>query len=1165
MKAQALLPKHPGRLTIAGVPEGYDAPFLARLVRSAAQRVPAAHLHVARDDSRMAQLAAGLAFFAPEIEVLAFPAWDCLPYDRVSPHRDIVSARIDTLTRLAAPAPEPDRPRIVLTTVSALLQLVPAPASFEGTVLELSAGLAIAQDKLVGFLAGNGYLRAETVGDSGEYAVRGGIVDLFPPGAEAPLRVDFFGDEIEQIRSFDPLTQRSTTAVPEIAIKPVSELRLDAESIERFRSGYRARFGAPASDDPLYEAVSAGRLYPGMEHWLPLFHERLVSLLDYLPGVSVTLDHQAEEARDVRVETIADFYRARAELQRAEEAGGTPYRALPTELLYLGTDDWDDLLDERQVGALSPFAMPEGMQNAIDAGGRPGREFGDVRAQPDISLYDAVRDHVDAARQAGRRVVLAFYSPGSLDRLTTVLRDHGLRPIEIARDFPAIETLPDGAVAAVVLGLDRGFVGEGLAVIGEQDILGDRLARPAKAKRKPEQLLAELAHYGEGDFVVHVDHGIGRYDGLETLTVNGAAHDCLRLIYEGNDKLFVPVENIEVVSRYGSADMLAQLDRLGGAAWQARKARVKQRIREIAEQLIATAAKRLVRPGETMIPPEGLYDEFCARFPYPETEDQLRAIEDVLSDLVSGKPMDRLICGDVGFGKTEVALRAAFIAAMTGHQVAVVTPTTLLCRQHFRTFSERFKGLPVKLGQLSRLVAGKAASEVKQGVKDGRIDIVIGTHALLSKSIEFQNLGLMIVDEEQHFGVGQKERLKELRAAVHVLTLTATPIPRTLQLALSGVREMSLIATPPVDRLAVRTFILPFDPVIVREAIMREHFRGGQSFYVCPRIEDIDHVAERLRKLVPEIKLVVAHGRMAPTQLEKAMTAFYDRQYDLLLSTNIVESGIDIPTANTMVIHRADMFGLAQLYQLRGRIGRSKLRGYAYLTLPPSRVLSQTAQKRLDVMQTLDTLGAGFTLASHDLDIRGAGNLLGEEQSGHVREVGIELYQHMLEEAVAAARGQTAKEKAEAAEDWTPQINIGTSVLIPDTYVADLGVRLGLYRRIAGLVDGAEIEGFAAEMVDRFGTLPIEVENLLQIIAIKRLCRGAGVEKVDAGPKGAVFAFYKNRFARPEKLVEFINRRRDYISLKPDQRVVYRDDWETPKARIAGVRKLMEQIAGMAA
>jgi transcription-repair coupling factor (superfamily II helicase) len=499
---------------------------------------------------------------------------------------------------------------------------------------------------------------------------------------------------------------------------------------------------------------------------------------------------------------------------------------------------------------------------------------------------------------------------------------------------------------------------------------------------------------------------------------------------------------------------------------------------------------------------------------------------------------------------------------MAGFQVAVVTPTTLLCRQHYRTFSERFAGLPVKVAQLSRLVAGKSATAIKASLADGKTDIVIGTHALLGKGVTFKSLGLLIVDEEQHFGVAQKERLKELRADVHVLTLTATPIPRTLQMALSGVREMSLIATPPVDRLAVRTFVLPYDPVILREAILREHYRGGQLFYICPRIEDLDRVAERLRELVPEVKFVMAHGQMAPTQLESAMTAFYDRQYDMLLSTSIVESGLDIPTANTIVIHRAEMFGLSQLYQLRGRVGRAKQRGYAYLTLPPSRILSQTAEKRLQVMQTLDQLGAGFTLASHDLDIRGAGNLLGEEQSGHIREVGVELYQHMLEEAVAEARGAARTETAEA---WAPQISLGMPVLIPDSYVADLGVRLSLYRRLGGLVDGAEIEAFAAELVDRFGALPAEVENLLEVIAIKRLCRAAGIDKVEAGPKGCLLSFRQNRFARPEKLVAYIGRRAGDINLRPDHKLVIRQNWESARSRVSGIRNLMKEIAALAA
>ena len=569
-----------------------------------------------------------------------------------------------------------------------------------------------------------------------------------------------------------------------------------------------------------------------------------------------------------------------------------------------------------------------------------------------------------------------------------------------------------------------------------------------------------------------------------------------------------------------------------------------------------------MRPGEILPPPEGIYEEFAARFPYPETDDQLNAIADTLADMASGKPMDRLICGDVGFGKTEVALRAAFIAAMAGSQVAMVVPTTLLSRQHFRTFTERFAGLPVRVAQLSRLVSSKQVREVKKELAEGRIEIVIGTHALLAKDVRFSHLGLLIVDEEQHFGVAQKEKLKQLKADVHVLTMTATPIPRTLQLALSGVREMSIIATPPIDRLAVRTFVMPYDPVTIREAVMRERDRGGQIFYVVPRIADLDDVRERLREIAPEIKYGVAHGRMAAAELEDVMTAFDERAFNLLLSTNIIESGLDIPSANTLVVHRADMFGLAQLYQLRGRIGRSKIRAYAYLTLPEKKKLAPTAQRRLEVMQTLDTLGAGFQLASHDLDIRGAGNLLGEEQSGHIREVGIELYQHMLEEAVATARTEGGEQAAP--EEWSPQITVGTPVLIPENYVPDLGVRLGLYRRIAGLTDRAEIDGFAAELIDRFGALPIEVENLLEIIAIKRACRAAGIEKLEAGPKGAVISLRDNRFANPAGLVDLIQRHAGTLKLRPDQKIVYLRHWEDATTRLSGVAKLAQAMAKIA-
>ena len=710
-----------------------------------------------------------------------------------------------------------------------------------------------------------------------------------------------------------------------------------------------------------------------------------------------------------------------------------------------------------------------------------------------------------------------------------------------------------------MLGLESGFETADAAVIGEQDILGDRLVRPRRAARRPENFIAEATSLAAGDLVVHVDHGIGRFVGLRAIEAAGAPHDCLEIHYAGGDKLFLPVENTELLSRYGSEENDVDLDRLGGGAWQARKARMKSRIREIANELIKIAAERQTREAPQLTVEHGPYDEFCAGFPYEETDDQQAAIDTAVDELASGRPMDRLICGDVGFGKTEVALRAAFVAAMNGKQVAVVVPTTLLARQHTKTFTDRFRGFPIKIGQASRLVTGKELASVKKGIADGTIDIVVGTHALLGKTIAFKDLGLLIVDEEQHFGVAHKEKLKQLRAEVHVLTLTATPIPRTLQLALSGVRDLSIIASPPVDRLAVRTFVSPFDPLVVREALLRERYRGGQCFYVCPRIEDLAGQKEFLERHVPEMKVTVAHGQMPSTVLDDIMSAFYDGKYDLLLSTTIVESGLDIPNANTLIVHRADRFGLSQLYQLRGRVGRAKVRAYSLFTLPAERKITVQAEQRLKVLQSLDTLGAGFQLASHDLDLRGAGNLLGEEQSGHIKEVGFELYQQMLEEAVASLKAGIT---APVADKWSPQITIGTPVMIPEDYVADLPVRLALYRRLAEIEDEREIESFGAEMADRFGPLPVEVEHLLQIVAIKALCRQANVEKIEAGPKGAVVTFRDNTFANPERLIEFI--REESARVRPDQKVVFFDDWEQAEDRLSGTKQILRKLVELA-
>jgi transcription-repair coupling factor (superfamily II helicase) len=607
------------------------------------------------------------------------------------------------------------------------------------------------------------------------------------------------------------------------------------------------------------------------------------------------------------------------------------------------------------------------------------------------------------------------------------------------------------------------------------------------------------------------------------------------------------------------------LDRLGGAAWQARMARAKERLREMAEGLIRIAAERATKTTDPVDPPHGLFDEFCARFPYEETEDQLAAIGDVLEDLGAGKPMDRLICGDVGFGKTEVALRAAFVVAMSGQQVAIVAPTTLLARQHFKTFTERFEGWPVKVRRLSRLAPAREAAETREALKNGEVEIIVGTHAVLSKQVGFRNLGLVIVDEEQHFGVKHKEKLKELRADVHMLTLTATPIPRTLQMSLSGIREMSIIATPPVDRLAVRTYVTPWDPVVVREALLREKYRGGQAYFVAPRISDLPELEKFLREQVPEVKFVVGHGQMAPTQLEAVMSAFYDGQYDVLLSTTIVESGLDIPTANTLIIHRADMFGLSQLYQLRGRVGRAKSRAYAYMTTPAEKQITLSAERRLKVLQSLDSLGAGFQLASHDLDIRGGGNLLGEEQSGHIREIGVELYQQMLEDAVNALKTLAGQEGLDNDRGWSPQINTGAAVLIPEDYVPDLNVRLSLYRRLSDAEKAQDREALAAELIDRFGPLPPEAGQLLKVVAIKGLCREANVAKIDVGPKGAVVSFRNDDFKNPGALIDFVGKNQVAWRVRPDNKVVIKGEWETPEQRLGAAERVLTELARLAA
>ena len=1139
-------------LTLSGVPTGFLPVMLADLARAAH---PGAVL-IAADEAAMRSVAGTAPYFAPELEIIQFPAWDCLPYDRASPTLRTMSERLAALHTLAK---KPTKPRLILTTANAASQRTLTPFRVRQLVARLAPGERISTEKLVGLLAANGYTRVETVNDYGEFAVRGGLVDLYPSGADQALRLDFFGDEIETVRTFDPADQRTTGRVDGFTLLPASEALLDEESIRRFRAGYRERFGAAATSDPLYQAISDGRRLAGMEHWLPLFEERLETLFDHLPaGVVLVRDSGVPAAADSRFEAITDYQANRVRVQ-STDAGS--YRPLGTDQLYLLPDEWAKRLESVSAHLTTPFHEPESAR-VIDFGVDNARDFAPERANQQ-NVYEAVVDHLTALRKDGKRPVLASYSGGARERLSGLLTDHGLTGAIAIDSWQAAQGIAANQVALIVLPLDHGFTAPGVAVLTEQDMLGDRLIRRRKRKKSTDAFLNELATLSPGDLVVHAEHGIGRYDGLTQIPVQKAPHDCVALSYSGGDKLYVPVENLEVLSRYGSSEEGASLDKLGGEAWQRRKSRMKERIREIAGELIATAAARALRPAEIVEPDSGGYPAFVDRFPYEETEDQERAIYDVIADLAAGKPMDRLIVGDVGFGKTEVALRAAFVAAMAGMQVAVVCPTTLLARQHAMNFTQRFEGFPINIGRLSRLVPAAEARAVKEGLTSGHIDIVIGTHALLAKGIEFKRLGLVIVDEEQRFGVTHKERLKSLKADVHVLTLTATPIPRTLQMAMSGLRELSVIQTPPVDRLAVRTYIMPWDPVVVREALLREHYRGGQAYFVTPRIADLPDIEKFLREDMPEITYVVAHGQMAPTEVEERMSAFYDRKYDLLVSTTIIESGLDIPSANTMIINRADKFGLAQLYQLRGRVGRAKTRAYAYMTTPAERLITDTAEKRLKVLSDLESLGAGFQLASHDLDIRGAGNMLGDEQSGHIREVGFELYQSMLEEAILDARAGGLRD--DRPKEFSPQITVDAAILIPEDYVPDLDLRMGLYRRLNEIEDRRGIEAFAAEMIDRFGKLPDPTENLLRLVEAKLNAKKACIAKLDVGPKGALVSFFDDKFPNVDGLLAYVARLDGTARLRPDMRLVITRSFADPAARLNGALQLSRGLAKAAA
>ncbi len=1142
--------------TLSSVPQSYSVFLLSQMMNKSKKDF----IFVVSSGSLLEEAANVLKLIHPDLEVLKFPSWDTVPYDRTSPHSSIVSQRLDTLSKITLENNKEGR-RVVVTSIGAAIQKLPPKSIFLNSKRTYQKGGQFHFDDFLHYVHINGYTRVEQVMEQGEYALRGDIVDIFPTSSDVPLRIDLFDDQIEKIRTFDAVSQRTTGEIDNYTFSVAGEVVLDENTIQNFRSAYREAFGAAGLKDELYESISNGVKYIGFENWLPFFYsDPLPSLFDYMPSANVVIGQEVLQALENKLETISDHYQARLEALKISNTADMVYRPVAIEKLYLDKEHFKEKIEAHHHVFLSDFSLPDG-ENVLNMGVVPSQNFAHHKNISFASVYEELKNYLSSNAKLKRMICVS--SEGEKEKLLSYMEKYGMSDVVFAPTYhEALKLTEKKKTALLILPLRHGFKSEELCLISQADILGERVEHRGR-KVKAEDFINDISSLEIGELVVHTEHGLGRFMGLESITAGGAPHDCLKILYKNDDKLFVPVENIELVSRYGNSDEHIELDVLGGVAWQAKKKKVKEKIQEMAAELIKVAAERELQTAEIYMPPAEPYNEFCARFEYQETDDQLHSISDVLKDLASGLPMDRLICGDVGFGKTEVALRGAFAVAMNGAEVAVIVPTTLLARQHYLNFKKRFEGFPVNIKMLSRLTTAKEAAEIVEGLKTGTVDIVIGTHALLTDKIKFADLGLLIIDEEQHFGVGHKEKLKKLKAGVHVLTLSATPIPRTMQLSLSGVKELSLIATPPLDRLAARTFVMPFDRVMIKEAILREKYRGGQTFFVCPRVSDIASAENILKALVPDLKIAVAHGQMPTRALEDVMTDFAQQKYDVLLSTTIIESGIDMPSVNTMIVYRADMFGLSQLYQLRGRIGRSKIRGYCYLTTPEGKKLNPSAYKRLNILSALDSLGAGFSLASYDMDLRGSGNVLGSEQSGHIKDVGIALYHHMLSEEIARQKALLHHEKTAEIEDWSPQIVTGIPVMIGENYVKDLGVRLGLYKRIGALKTAEEIFEMKAELVDRFGPLPAEVENLLDIVEVKEMCRQAGISKIEAGSKGMLISFHNDTFAHVDKLLDLVNRSFGVIQIRPDQKLFVAGDLSSYQKRIEIIKKYATMLKNL--
>lgn len=1123
----------------------YGSSF-ALVVSRIAEQSEGPVLVVTHDNLAATRLEQMVRFFAPELDTLNFPDWETLPYDNFSPHQDIVSQRLWTLFRL------PTLKRgVLIVPISTLHQRVPPRTYIEGNSFVFNRGDHINLDEIRQRLTRSGYRNVAQVLEHGEFAVRGSIIDLFPAGSELPFRIDLFDEEIDTIRTFDPESQRSIAIVNKIDLLPAREFPLTETAIKHFRQTWREKFSGDPSQCPIYEDVSQGFTPAGVEYYLPLFFEQTQTLLDYLPNNTnvIRIENVHQSAEGFWKEVGSRYEQVRYDLTRPVLAPNEIY--LPVEELFA-------LLNNFARIDLQAAELEEGVG-----------KFNFATAVPlDLTINNKAEQPYHLLQQflmsTKSRVLFCAETPGRREVLLDLLTKIQLQPTICSswQEFLHHEN----EVCITVAPLEQGWCCDDplLTLIAESQLFGYQVMQRRRRKIKAydsDAVVRNLAELTVGSPVVHIDHGVGRYLGLQTIDIDDVQTEFLTLEYAGGDKLYVPVSSLHLISRYSGVDLEhAPLHRLGSEQWDKAKTKAAEQVSDVAVELLDLYARRAAREGYSFKLPETAYNSFAAGFPFEETPDQQQAIEQVVTDMTAGKPMDRLICGDVGFGKTEVAMRAAFIAVQDGKQVAVLVPTTLLAQQHYQNFKDRFAEWPVNIEVVSRFRSTKEQTEILQKVKEGKIDILIGTHRLIQKDVQFQNLGLLIIDEEHRFGVQQKEKLKALRAEVDILTLTATPIPRTLNMAFSGLREFSIIATPPARRLSIRTFVRERNKSLIREAILRELLRGGQVFFLHNEVQDIERIGEEINLLVPEARIGIAHGQMRERELEKIMADFYHQRFNVLVCTTIIETGIDIPTANTIIIDRADKFGLAQLHQLRGRVGRSHHQAYAYLMTPPKKQMTGDATKRLEAIASLEDLGAGFTLATHDLEIRGAGELLGEDQSGNIQSLGFSLYMELLEHAVDALKAGKDPHLEKPLRSGT-EIDLRVTALIPSDYIPDVHSRLIFYKRIANAKDLAALQELQAEMIDRFGLLPQTTKNLFQITELKQYAQALGIRKIDAASAGGRIEFEEKPNLNPMALIQLIQKQPKLYKLDGPNRLRFNWQVEDPNARITQTFELIEKFA----